>query len=41
MMSDATKMQGGETALKTGTGEVLKVRGPQMVGFPQLSSVSH
>ncbi|KAF6803992.1 hypothetical protein CSOJ01_10503 [Colletotrichum sojae] len=30
MMSDATNMQGGETALKTGTGEVLKVRGPQM-----------
>ncbi|KAI8243592.1 hypothetical protein K4K57_004051 [Colletotrichum sp. SAR 10_99] len=31
MMSDATNMLGGETALKTGTGEVLKVRGPQMV----------
>ncbi|KAI8222277.1 hypothetical protein K4K54_007021 [Colletotrichum sp. SAR 10_86] len=30
MMSDATNMLGGETALKTGTGEVLKVRGPQM-----------
>ncbi|CAI0647304.1 unnamed protein product [Colletotrichum noveboracense] len=31
MMSDATNMLGGETALKTGTGEVLKVRGPQML----------
>ncbi|KAF9873727.1 hypothetical protein CkaCkLH20_08837 [Colletotrichum karsti] len=30
MMSDATTMLGGETALKTGTGDVLKVRGPQM-----------
>ncbi|GJC92772.1 hypothetical protein ColKHC_01598 [Colletotrichum higginsianum] len=30
MMSDATNMVGGETALKTGTGEILKVRGPQM-----------
>ncbi|KAL0935945.1 uncharacterized protein CTRU02_208160 [Colletotrichum truncatum] len=30
MMSDATNMLGGETAIKTGTGEVLKVRGPQM-----------
>jgi hypothetical protein len=31
MMSDASKMVGGETALKTATGEILKVRGPQMV----------
>ncbi|KZL81735.1 hypothetical protein CI238_10812 [Colletotrichum incanum] len=30
MMSDATNMVGGETALKTGTGEILKVRGPKM-----------
>ncbi|KAL2879325.1 hypothetical protein SGCOL_005453 [Colletotrichum sp. CLE4] len=30
MMSDATNMVGGETAIKTGTGEILKVRGPQM-----------
>lgn len=31
MMSDATEMVGGETAVKTGSGEVMKVRGPQMV----------
>ncbi|GKT54526.1 hypothetical protein ColTof4_13687 [Colletotrichum tofieldiae] len=30
MMSDATNMLSGETALKTGTGEILKVGGPQM-----------
>ncbi|KAF2726721.1 hypothetical protein EJ04DRAFT_547558 [Polyplosphaeria fusca] len=30
MMSDATNMSGGETALQTGPGEILKVRGPQM-----------
>ena len=32
MLSDASNMIGGETALRTGTGEILKVRGPQMVG---------
>jgi hypothetical protein len=31
MLSDASTMIGGETALKTGTGEILKIRGPQMV----------
>lgn len=31
MLSDCTDMVGGETALRTGTGEVLKVRGPQEV----------
>lgn len=31
MLSDCTDMQGGETAVYTGTGEVLKVRGPTMV----------
>ncbi|KPM44121.1 hypothetical protein AK830_g2432 [Neonectria ditissima] len=30
MMSDASNMVGGETAIQCGTGEVLKVRGPQM-----------
>ena len=30
MMSDTTTMVGGETALRTGTGEVIKVHGPQM-----------
>lgn len=32
MLSDCTNMRGGETALRTGNGEILKVRGPQMVG---------
>ena len=31
MMSDTTGMIGGETALRTGTGEIKKVRGPQKV----------
>jgi hypothetical protein len=31
MMSDTTGMVGGETALKTGTGGVMKVRGPTKV----------
>ena len=31
MLSDCTNMVGGETALRTGTGEVIKVRGPEMV----------
>ncbi|KAL8655698.1 MAG: hypothetical protein Q9210_000720 [Variospora velana] len=30
MLSDCTSMIGGETALKTGNGEIVKVRGPQM-----------
>ncbi|KAI0898163.1 hypothetical protein F4806DRAFT_493828 [Annulohypoxylon nitens] len=30
MLSDCTTMIGGETALRTGTGEIMKVRGPQM-----------
>ncbi|KAF2653431.1 hypothetical protein K491DRAFT_633813 [Lophiostoma macrostomum CBS 122681] len=30
MMSDASNMIGGETAIKSGSGETLKVRGPQM-----------
>ncbi|KAL8730426.1 MAG: hypothetical protein Q9166_004064 [cf. Caloplaca sp. 2 TL-2023] len=30
MLSDCESMIGGETALKTGTGEIVKVRGPQM-----------
>ena len=31
MLSDCTNMIGGETALRTGSGDILKVRGPQMV----------
>jgi hypothetical protein len=34
MLSDASEMKGGETALQTGTGEIMKVRGPQMVSCP-------
>ncbi|KAI1259319.1 hypothetical protein F5Y18DRAFT_433465 [Xylariaceae sp. FL1019] len=30
MLSDCTEMVGGETALRTGTGDIIKVRGPQM-----------
>ena len=33
MMSDTTGMVGGETALRTGTGEIKKVRGPQKVRY--------
>ena len=33
MLSDCANMVGGETALKTGTGEILKVRGPEMVSL--------
>ena len=36
MLSDCTNMVGGETALKTGTGEILKLRGPQIVGIRSL-----
>lgn len=36
MLSDCTTMIGGETALRTGTGEIMKVRGPQMVSAPFL-----
>lgn len=32
MLSDCKNMIGGETALRTGNGDVMKVRGPQMVG---------
>jgi len=31
MLSDCTGMTGGETALKTASGEIMKVRGPAMV----------
>jgi len=37
MLSDCTNMIGGETALKTGNGDVLKVRGPQMVNEHKVS----
>ena len=31
MLSDCTNMVGGETALRTGNGDIVRVRGPQMV----------
>lgn len=31
MLSDCREMIGGETAIRKGNGEVMKVRGPQMV----------
>lgn len=37
MLSDATDMLGGETGIKTGSGEMMKVRGPQMVSFTKQS----
>ena len=39
MLSDCTDMVGGETALKTPSGEIMKVRGPAMVSrsFSSLS----
>ena len=39
MLSDCTGMVGGETALRTGDGDILKVRGPQMVRFFTPSTV--
>lgn len=38
MMSDTTGMIGGETALRTGTGDIKKVRGPQKVKCLQTNS---
>lgn len=35
MLSDCTNMVGGETALRTGNGNILKVRGPEMVSTSQ------
>ncbi len=40
MLSDCTDMVGGETALRTGDGSIIKVRGPDMV-CRQLSFLSH
>lgn len=41
MLSDCTGMIGGETALRTGTGEVMKVRGPAMVRQQLLLNIPH
>ena len=41
MLSDCTDMVGGETALRTGKGDVMKVRGPQMVGKHAIQLPSH
>lgn len=39
MLSDCTNMVGGETALRTGNGDVLKVRGPDRVSTCTPSTV--
>jgi hypothetical protein len=36
MLSDCTNMMGGETAIRRGNGEVVKIRGPQMVNIQLL-----
>lgn len=41
MLSDCTEMVGGETALCTGNGDILKVRGPQMVCISRSTFVLH
>ncbi len=33
MLSDCTNMVGGETAVRKGDGEIMKVRGPEMVSI--------
>lgn len=38
MLSDCANMVGGETALRTGNGDILKVRGPQMVRQPPVKA---
>lgn len=38
MLSDCTGMMGGETALRMGNGQVMKVRGPQQVRIERRSS---
>lgn len=38
-LSDCTGMVGGETALRTRSGEVMKVRGPAMVSYSNDFSV--
>lgn len=40
MLSDCTNMIGGETALRTGTGDIMKVRGPMMVSTHLLRKIS-
>lgn len=35
MLSDCADMIGGETAIKTPSGEIMKVRGPTMVSHPR------
>lgn len=34
MLSDCTGMVGGETAVRTPAGEIIKIRGPATVGLP-------
>jgi hypothetical protein len=39
MLSDCTGMVGGETALRTADGDMIKVRGPQGVRTPMTHSI--
>ena len=41
MLSDCTNMVGGETALRTPNGQVMKVRGPGMVSLSTINLKSH
>ena len=41
MLSDCTNMIGGETALRTGNGDVMKVRGPQKVSSQSTHQARH
>ncbi|KAL4821279.1 hypothetical protein BDW67DRAFT_179981 [Aspergillus spinulosporus] len=41
MLSDCTGMIGGVTALRTPNGEIIKVRGPAMIGFSQHTPYVH
>lgn len=41
MLSDCTNMIGGETALRTGDGDIMKVRGPQMARCLPLLHTKH
>lgn len=38
MLSDCTDMVGGETALRTPSGDIMKVRGPAMVSFTHIAA---
>lgn len=39
MLSDCTNMTGGETAIRTPSGDIKKIRGPAMVSFQAEGSI--